>query len=61
VKPKNLAVILEPTTNIWQKKSNKTEFGSFELNFKNWWYIYFGMQMYCLNLTLDNMTLKQQN
>lgn len=32
VKPKNLAVILKPTTNIQQKKSNKTEFGSFELN-----------------------------
>jgi len=36
VKPKNLAVILKPTTNIQQKKSNKTEFGSFELNSKNW-------------------------
>ena len=35
--PNNLPVILKPTTNIWQKKSNKTEFGSFELNLKNWW------------------------
>ena len=34
VKPKNLAVILKPTTNIQQKKSNKTEFDSFEINLK---------------------------
>jgi len=37
VKPKNLAVILKPKPYTRQKKSNKTEFSSTELNSKIWW------------------------